>query len=189
MSQLIQTKDSSVSRVFFALWPEMSVRQTLYALAKECQSKCNARLMHADTLHMTLQFVGGVAHARLPQLIQAADRVLVPPFELTLERLSFWAHNHIVYAAPNAKVPALGQLVIALQQELIAEGFLFAGGKFNPHVTLLRHVEHAMEPQNITPIIWWADAFVLVESVVTNQRAHYRVLQKWLLLPRATRKL
>jgi 2'-5' RNA ligase len=145
--------------------------------------------MHADTLHMTLQFVGVIEPARLPQLTQAADRVLVPSFDLTLERLSFWSHNHIVYAAPNAEVPALYQLVTALQQELTAEGFLFAGGKFNPHVTLLRHVEHAIEPQNITPIMWWADAFVLVESVVTNQRAHYRVLQKWPLLPRATQKL
>lgn len=182
----MQTNDSKMSRVFFALWPEISARRALYALAKECQSKCNAHLMHADTLHMTLQFIGEVPHARLPLLIQAADRVVAPPFKLALERLSFWAHNHIVYAAPNTEVPALCQLVIALQQELTAEGFLFAGGKFNPHVTLLRHVKHVMEPQNITPIMWQADEFVLVESVVTNQRAHYQVLHKWPLPPRAT---
>ena len=179
MSQPIQIKDSNVIRVFFALWPEASVRRLLYALAGECQQKCGARIMHIDTLHMTLQFIGNIERARLPQLIKAADRVQMPPFGLVLEKLSFWEHNRIAYATLNTKVPALDRLVTALRQELTAEGISFDNSEFNPHITLLRRVEHIMEPRNITPIRWWADAFVLVESISTSGGTHYRILQKW----------
>ena len=55
----MQLKDSGVARVFFALWPEALVRQALHTLATEYQLRCEARAMRAETLHMTLLFLGG----------------------------------------------------------------------------------------------------------------------------------
>ncbi|MEO6117959.1 MAG: RNA 2',3'-cyclic phosphodiesterase [Methylotenera sp.] len=179
----MQLKDSSVARVFFALWPEVLVRQALHTLATEYQSRCEGRATGADSLHMTLLFLGEVERTRLPQLIQTADKVSVPPFGFVLERLSFWLHNRIAYATSLVAVPTLDQLVTALQQELLAAGFLFENDEFNPHVTLLRCVGHVLESQAITPIRWWVDSFVLMESVMTNQGVRYQVLQKWPLSP------
>lgn len=143
--------------------------------------------MAADSLHMTLLFLGEVERTRLLQLMQTADKVSVPPFEFLLEKLSFWQHNRIAYATTLVEVPALHQLVAALQQEVLATGFLFESyvesHEFTPHVTLLRNVKHVLESQPITPIIWWADSFVLVESVMTDQGARYHVVQKWRLPP------
>lgn len=177
----MQTKDSSVAHVFFALWPEPSVRRALHTLATEYQPRCEARVMRADGLHMTLLFLGEVARAHLPQLMQAAGQVSVLPFEFVLERLSFWPHNRIGYAVPLAEVPALDQLITALQQGLAAAGFPIENREFKPHVTLLRHVRHTLEPQAITPISWQVDSFVLVESVMTDRGVHYQTLQRWLL--------
>ena len=166
----MQKTKSNMARVFFALWPEASVQQALHKLAVEYRPRCNARAMRADSLHMTLQFMGEVERARLPQLIQAASKVSAAPFGFNLERLSFWKHNCIAYAAPQENVPALGQLVIALKQELAVAGFLLKSEEFVPHVTLLRNVEHILEPQAITPIAWRADVFVLVESDVYKRQ-------------------
>ncbi len=102
----------------------------------------------------------------------------MPPFGFVLERLSFWLHSRIAYATSLVEVPALDQLVTALQQELVAAGFLFENYEFNPHVTLLRRVGHVLESQTITPIMWWVDSFVLVESVMTDRGVRYQVLQK-----------
>lgn len=135
--------------------------------------------MDADSLHMTLLFLGKVERTHLPQLMQTADKVSVPPFGFVLETLSFWLHNRIAYATSVAEVPTLNQLVTALKQELLAAGFLFENYEFNAHVTLLRDVGHVLESQAITPINWWVDSFVLVESVMTDQRVRYQVLQKW----------
>jgi len=181
----MQSKESSIARVFFALWPEEPVRQALHALATEYQPLCNARAMGADSLHMTLLFIGGMERARLPQLMQAAGKVAMPAFGFVLERLLFWPHNRIAYAASLVEVPALDQLVTALQQELAAAGFLFDNSKFSPHVTLLRNVGHVLEPQTITPITWRVGSFVLVESVTTDQGVSYQILQKWPLSPEA----
>ena len=111
----------------------------------------------------------------------------MPPFGFVLERLSFWPHNRIGYAASLVEVPALDWLIKALQQELVAAGFLIENREFNPHVTLLRHVGHVLESQAITPIMWWVDSFVLVESVMTDQGVRYQILQRWLLAPVAVR--
>lgn len=183
---MVSLKNSSEARVFFALWPETSVRNTLHKLAIEYQPLCKARVMRADTLHMTLLFLGGVERTYLPQLIQAADKVSASSFGFMLERLSFWQHNRIAYAAPQVDVPTLNQLATALRQALISADFPFENHAFNPHVTLLRHVGHVLKSQNITPITWWVDSFVLVESVMTDSGAHYQILQKWPLLPMET---
>lgn len=175
----MQIKESSVARVFFSLWPESAVSQALHTLATEYQPQCAARVMRADTLHMTLLFVGGVERVRLPQLMQAAGKVSVPPFGITLEKLSFWQHNRIGFVASAAEVPALHQLVMALQQELLGAGFPFDQRAFSPHVTLLRNVRHALESQTITPIMWRIDAFALMESVTTDQGVRYQMLQRW----------
>ena len=83
------------------------------------------------------------------------------------------------------EVPALDQLTTALQQGLADAGFLIENREFKPHVTLLRHVGHALEPQAITPISWQVDSFVLVESVKTDLGVHYQILQRWLLAAEA----
>ena len=178
-------KDSTVARVFFALWPEMSVRRELHALAKEYQLQCDARAMRADTLHMTLLFLGEVERVQLPQLLQAASKVTVPPFGIELNALSFWQHNRIAYATALGETGKLDQLAAMLRQQLITDGFLFKNDGFVPHVTLMRRVGHILESQKITPIMWWVDSFVLVESATTNQGSHYQILQKWPLSPYA----
>ncbi len=143
--------------------------------------------MRADTLHITLQFMGEVGRTRLPQLIQAAGKVSAAPFGFILNRLSFWKHNRIAYATLLAFVPTLDQLVTALRLELAAAGFPIKNDEFIPHVTLLRQIEHVLESQAITPIEWWADSFVLVESTVTDQGSRYQILHQWPLHPVITK--
>jgi len=197
----MQMKGSDIARVFFALWPEISVQRELHALAREYQARCNARVMKADTLHMTLLYIGEVNRAHLPQLIQAANKVSVPPFSFALTKLSFWQHNRIGYATSQGEVKILNQLAAALRQELIADGFLFKNHEFTPHVTLLRNVRNVLESQEIRPIMWSADSFVLVESTAENestienvksttenQVAHYQILQKWRLTSMAVQR-
>jgi len=166
-------------RIFFALWPTASIQKSLYAVAKENRPKCGARLMRADTLHITLQFIGEIERSRLAHLIKAAGMVSAPPFEITLDKLCYWKHNKIAYAAPETEMPALSLLVSTLKQTLKSEGFSFENGKFSAHVTLMRHVEEVMESRSIAPIPWRIDHFALIESITNHQGTHYQILQKW----------
>lgn len=174
---------SNEARVFFALWPEAPAQQALLKLGAEYLPRCKARAIDADTLHMTLLFLGKVERARLPQLIQAAGNIMVPPFGFKLQRLSFWPQSRIACATLADDVPTLGQLVTALKQQLTAAGFVFENYDFIPHVTLLRNVENIPEPHEFAPIDWWVESFVLAESTVTDQGSRYQILEQWPLPP------
>lgn len=173
-------KNTDTIRVFFALWPQAAIQRKLHTVAKKYQAKCDARVMRAETLHMTLQFIGNINRSQLPELISAADKVsAVPPFRLELNTLSFWKHNRIGYATLSASEPALETLAATLQHALAKVGFIADSTKFSPHVTLLRNVEHILTPQNFMPVTWQVNSFVLVESLTANQKTQYRILQEW----------
>lgn len=185
--QPVAIKNTATIRVFFALWPEPAIQRKLHTIAKQYQSKCDARVMRTETLHMTLQFIGNIKRTQLPKLITAADKVSCPPpFGLELDTLSFWKHNRIGYATCSNHIPALDKLVAALQQALAEENVTFDNIKFNPHVTLFRNVEHILAAQNISPVAWQVNSFVLVESVTTQHKTEYSVLKTWPFSPPAT---
>ncbi len=167
-------------RIFFALWPEPAIQRKLHAVAKKHRAECDARMMRAETLHMTLQFIGNIKRTQLPELIKAADKVSgITPFQLVLDTLAFWKHNRIGYATSAADVPELNVLVAELQQALTDEGVVLDSTRFSPHVTLFRNVELILTSRNFTPITWQVNAFVLVESVTVNQKTEYRILRTW----------
>ncbi|HQN64685.1 MAG TPA: RNA 2',3'-cyclic phosphodiesterase [Methylophilus sp.] len=174
-----RTSNPDVARVFFALWPQAKARQALHKLALGIQPLCKGRVMVADNLHLTLLFLGEVERTRLPQLMQIAGNVSAPAFAFALDKLAFWRHNRIAYAAPQVTVPALVELASALRQQLKGAGELEKSEKFAAHVTLIRNAAKALESQAITPIAWAADSFVLVESVSTEKGVRYQILHKW----------
>lgn len=166
-------------RVFFALWPSNRIQQQLHTLAKQLRPQCQGRVMRAETLHMTLQFIGNIRRPELPKLLAAADKVAVPPFTIALEKIALWKHNRIAYATLKDHAPILDELVSALKAQLAADGVIYTDSKFSPHITLMRNVEHALETQNFPAIEWQIGSFVLVESKLTDKGAHYKILQQW----------
>ncbi|WP_052177777.1 RNA 2',3'-cyclic phosphodiesterase [Methylotenera sp. G11] len=174
-------KNADIIRVFFALWPEPAIQRQLHAIAEAYQVKCNARVMRADTLHLTLQFIGNIKRSQLPKLAAAADiAAAIMPFRLELDTLAFWKHNRIGYATLAAREPALETLAATLQRELADAGFTAGDGTgFSPHVTLFRNVGHMLAPQYFAPVAWQVNSLVLVESVMANHGAEYRTLHEW----------
>ncbi len=177
----MQIKDANMNhaRVFFALWPETGTQKALHLLAEEFRGSCGGRVMRADTLHMTLLFLGAVERAKLPELIRAAERVRASPMTIALDRLDCWKHNRIVYAAPSVSVMTLDRLVQSLRQEVASAGFMFDQHAFKPHVTLLRNCRRVLAIQACPAIVWQVGSFALVESMPTVQGAQYRVLRTW----------
>ncbi len=172
---------SDMIRVFFALWPSRQMQQQLHALAKQLQPQCQGRVMHAGTLHMTLQFIGNIPHSQLPKIILLADKVSAQPFTMQLAKIAYWKHNRIAYATLASDAPFLDDLVLQLKIALSEGGIAYADQKFSPHVTLLRNAEQKPQIQEFPPITWQVDSFVLVESILSDQGAHYKIIKEWLL--------
>jgi 2'-5' RNA ligase len=73
----------------------------------------------------------------------------------------------------------LNELVAALKTLLAAQGVVYADTQFSAHVTLMRNVEHTLQAQDFAAIEWQVDSFVLAESEITDQGAHYKIFKEW----------
>ncbi|MCX7628434.1 MAG: RNA 2',3'-cyclic phosphodiesterase [Methylophilaceae bacterium] len=166
-------------RLFLALWPDAEVQQVLYDRAIEQQRGCQGRLMRTETLHLTLLFLGSVPTPCLPKLYTVLSNVHAKSFQLQLDAITAWRHNHIVYAFPTRPPEALLQLAQELRKTLTQAGFHFDHKPFVPHLTLLRQVRHVPPQQSMGPITWSVRQFALVQSVPEGMGVRYVILRSW----------
>ena len=150
-----------IARIFFALWPTEAEGRALAGW--QTGLRCGGRVMRPDTLHLTLLFLGNVAMQRVETLKLAVEEISGAGFELCLDEVRYWQHNHIVYAAPGVVPQALRQLVKELERLASAHEFQFEQRKYQPHITLLRNVQSCVLPE-VSQLVWSVKEFVMVQS-------------------------
>jgi RNA 2',3'-cyclic 3'-phosphodiesterase len=171
-------------RVFFALWPEAAVRAKLDAAAGKLHAVRGGRRTRAETIHLTLVFIGEIGVERLPEIFAAAAGVAVPRFEVSFDQVDCWRHNHIAHLGAGEAPPALRELVRQLEGRLGAAGIPFDRRAYVPHITLLRRADcnPQMENPALAPIRWPARDFILVRSSLRSGGALYEQMGRWPLL-------
>ena len=176
-------EDDRHQRVFFALWPDADLRASIHKVAQDVSGVSEGRPMAHGNLHITLAFIGVVDLGTRQCLEQAADRLSVPGFELSLKRLGYWSRSKVIWLGPVEVPEALRHLADELNQALKPCGYCPESRPFHPHVTLLRKTKRATRQKEIQPLSWRIDRFVFLESCSTNQGVDYQVLREWALRP------
>lgn len=171
---------AATQRLFFALWPDADARTALAALAQD-HARHNGCAVAPTNLHVTLAFVGGVSAAQRQCLEAAAATVTAPAFSLKLDRLGFWARPRILWAGTSAPPIEMMVLVKTLHAALMPCGFQPDPRPFQAHVTLARKAQRAPGVHAVSPIVWRADTFCLVESVTGERGVEYHVVRHWVL--------
>ncbi len=165
-------------RLFFALWPDDATRAALNRTGKWLHQHWGGRRMHADTLHITLAFLGSTPVEQLDVLAACADTVRTEAFELILDQAGYWPNKRIGWLGASQPPPQHFDLVGALNTALQGAGFAVDARPHVPHVTLLRNTAGGEVPL-CTPVHWPVSDFVLVKSVTENEGAHYEVIRRW----------
>jgi 2'-5' RNA ligase len=162
-------------RLFFALWPPAEAARALGEWANEVRGRTGGRATAAETIHLTLAFLGEAEPSRA---VAAARRVRGESFSLPLDTARYWRHNRIVWAGPAALPAPLKQLAGDLRQELLRDEFALEERAFAAHVTLVRK---AGAPESLPPLPrldWPVQEFVLVRSVSSGGTSRYETLQR-----------
>jgi len=175
--------------VFFALWPSAEVADRLADMAGKAVARFGGRATRRETIHLTLAFLGEVPESRLPELCAVADGVQGQSFTMSLDRLGFWRHNHLLWAGSQAPVASLGELVSCLRNALANAGFTVDAEQqgFVPHVTLVRKIPASaglLENQQFASfesLAWRADRFVLVRSSLSPSGSEYLILREFFM--------
>lgn len=165
-------------RLFFALWPDDATRDALNRTGKRLHQHWGGRRMRADTLHLTLAFLGSTPADRLDALVDRAHAVEGEAYELLLEQAGYWQHKHLGWLGARETPPPHAELVETLNAQLQAGGFPVDARPHVPHVTLLRNSDGGVVPQ-CRAVNWPVNEFVLVKSVTECDGARYEVIRSW----------
>lgn len=175
-----ETTETATLRLFFALWPDDAIRDALNGTGKWLHQHWGGRRMRAETVHITLAFLGETPAGRLDDLVACADSVGTDAYELVLDQAGYWRHNRIGWLGASETPPQHFELVRALGIALKQAGFPVDARPHVPHVTLLRNSRGGEVPP-CTPVIWPIREFVLVQSNLDADGAHYELIRRWAL--------
>ncbi len=167
-------------RLFFALWPEESLRRELQRLLTGEPFKGAAgRQVVPENYHITLRYLGPLTREQRACAERVADTLRGEDFQLTLDRVGYWPGPRVAWLG-SAQVPAaLGRLVEALEKGLESCGFEAERRPFQPHLTFLRKARPKGLPVSVSPIVWPVDRFALVRSRTLPEGVRYDVIRSW----------
>jgi RNA 2',3'-cyclic 3'-phosphodiesterase len=187
-------------RVFFALWPDDSLRSAFAEATHEVARSVGGRLVSGNNLHVTLLFLGSVAEDRLTELEALAAEVagtnVASTSELFFNRIEHWKRPRVLVAtaSPSAGVAVAGALAAKLLEVSLGAGFTpdlktlglmgdSLPAPFRPHVTLARKVLHPIPAVDIDPLRWGFTGFALVQSQRGRDGSEYSVMATFPLQP------
>ena len=170
---------AGIERLFFGLWPDAGAAGALHALARSQVERTGGRITAADSIHLTLVFIGHVPAAHVDALRAPAQGVAGPPFEFRLDRIGHWVRNGIAWAAPSVVPSAMAGLQFRLSAWVSAQGVTIDTRSFRPHVTLLRKAARSVSLDPIEPITWHVREYVLVRSRFAPDGSRYEIIGRF----------
>ena len=173
--------EGASTRLFFALWPTPNIQAEFAAAAKQMQVSCGGHKTRRENIHLTLAFLGDTDDARLAAVMEVAQAIQLPGFDLSFTRLGWWQSNQVAWATVEQPPRALTELVKRLRLGLAPLAYKFDERRFFPHVSLLRKARCPGGEVDSAAIVWPVQNFALVRSTLRTDGAHYSILQRWVL--------
>jgi 2'-5' RNA ligase len=167
-------------RLFLACWPDQSLQELLYDLARHLQLKHGGRRIERENIHLTLVFLGHV-HPQNEQLLRQRLRLLdMKQFDLELDQTGSFTHCRLNWVGPSILPTGLKELHSVLKR--ISHEFALHTEQraYHPHISLLRD-SHSETEHAIKPIQWNVKKFCLIESRQKRGGVEYKTIEEFTL--------
>jgi 2'-5' RNA ligase len=176
---------SESKRLFLACWPDQSLQETLYRLARRFQREHGGRRTARENIHLTLVFLGQVHREKEMELRYRLRNTESAAFELVINKAGAFPGASVCWVGPAVQPKGLKELYGLLRLTTHELGFHTDDKPFVPHITLLRK-SRAMVSHDIKPVAWRVGSFYLIESVQTRAGVEYRIVEEFVLTDKAT---
>lgn len=157
-------------RLFFGIWPDDGAIGRLTRLMARLRNDkiMPGRPVDADRLHVTLHHLGDFGNQVPPSLVpnasMAAATVKMRPFNVTFDRAGGTRGPFLLRASDGSA--ALMEFRKILRTALVKAGVRDqVKTAFSPHMTLSYDFSDVPE-QQVEPITWTVNQFVLIESLL-----------------------
>ncbi len=134
---------AGVKRLFLAVNPSEACHARIAeAVSRTCALAPRARWVRMDGAHVTLVFLGAVDEARVPDVVEKVQGVVVrhAPLTLRFEGAGCFGGRRprVLWVGVAGDVPALGLVQKELTEALAELGHVPDERVFSPHLTLAR---------------------------------------------------
>ena len=160
-------------RLFFAVLPDLTTRESLSAAAAALPLKSNARRVPPSNLHMTLAFVGTVAAAELPILRELGAAQRAAGCVVHIDACEYWPQAEVIVSVARTAPAALERLSQQLHRDLAIHRWAADAKRWRPHITMARNVSQAPVLPAMAPFDWRVRDFCLMQ--LRHQRRTVRV--------------
>ena len=151
-------------RLFFAVYPDATTRQTLAEAAQPLISE--GKPSPAGNLHITLAFIGMADTVYQDCLTEQALQIKTPtPFDTQIDRIGLFRKARILWLGPSQPPSELVELHDNLVTAIQSCGYKAETRPWFPHITVARKYRGNAQGRLKNPIALRADAFSLMESV------------------------
>lgn len=174
-------QEKNQHRLFFALWPSEGVRAAIKKNIQPYIQDHPAKKVPVHNWHITLAFLGNVSSETKACVQQQVALLKEKHFTLQLDHLGYFERARVAWLGCNDVPREMQALFDELNVALAPCGYQSDFKIFTPHLTLLRKVSTALDAQDVAPLNWSVNEFVLVESVTTDHGATYKVINRWKL--------
>lgn len=170
----------ALRRLFFALEPPIRVRAQIEQIKQKCVAQNRGSAVKEESLHLTLQFLGGIEAAHIDGLIATADQLRAAPFEVSLDCFGHWEKPRALWLGPQITPVPLLALQRGLETTLRKQcGIKPDVRAYRPHVTLMRKVKQVNSLPQIDPLSWPVKQFSLMESISSGQGVEYHPIEQF----------
>lgn len=166
-------------RLFYALWPDDTTRIQLAQRRNDVVRLSGGRPSTPDSLHMTLVYIGEVPDTRFDEVCAIGDRMVHAGFDYPVDTTACFDSAKVGWL--GAAEPPLGlfSLQMHLRIAINSAGFTIDKRRFRPHITVARDIEQPFDAIAIEPVMWRANSFSLVHSMIADDGVHHEVLRDW----------
>jgi 2'-5' RNA ligase len=192
--------ENATKRLFVAIFPPAhvvtSLRAAVAGLAKAVPARA-IRWTRPEQVHLTLNFLGSIAIARIPEIASALEAACHGHRQhkvrvAGLECFPNWSRPQIIWASLAGDLRPLENLKKSIDAHLQASGCASENRPFHPHLTIGRTRElNAAERRQVAEALareqerdfgeWQVGSIELMQSVLSPQGAAYDTLQSILL--------
>ncbi len=151
-------------RSFIAIELPSEIKAELTSLEERLKARRHPFVKWVDPegIHLTLKFLGNIALATVPQIIEAITKIAQPisPFHLQIGGLGAfpgWQRPQVVWVGVGGEVGKLTTLQRDIDAALSPLGFRPESRSFSPHLTLGRLREQA-SPGDRRSFAQWAQS-------------------------------
>lgn len=173
-------------RLFTAFELPPDVRDAVTRVQADLRTLPFRRWQPAETLHLTVHFLGEVAPARLPQLEEALRDGTrgFGAFPLQLAGLGGFPslkHPRTLWLGVGGERDRLLALEAALRPRVIQAGIPLEARRYTPHITLARNPlgEVPLPQLSPPPLGWTASELVLFQSTLQKGGAIHTPLSRF----------